>query len=46
LGKIVLDSGEREGVHVAQLPLDKALVAKTRERFPFFNDRKVIPGHP
>jgi hypothetical protein len=31
---------------VAQLPVGKSLVAKTRERFPFFNDRKVSSGHP
>lgn len=46
LGKVVLDSGEREGIHVSQVPVDKALVAKTRERFPFFNDRKIFAGHP
>ncbi len=38
LGKVVLDSGDREGIHIAPA-IDKALVARTRERFPFFKDR-------
>jgi omega-amidase len=40
LGKVVLDAGAREGVHVAASGLDRALVERTRERFPFFADRQ------
>ena len=41
LGKVVLDAGESEGVHVATAGLDKSLVDRTRQRFPFFADRKA-----
>jgi omega-amidase len=40
LGKVVLDCGTAEGISVAQASTDKTLVARTRERFPFFRDRK------
>ncbi len=43
LGKVVLDCGTAEGVHVAEVPLDKALVEKTRARFPFLGERKDFP---
>lgn len=43
LGKVVLDCGTAEGVFVAGTPLDKDLVAKTRERFPFIGERKNFP---
>ena len=43
LGKVVLDSGTTEGIFLAAAPLDKALVAKTRERFPFIGERKEFP---
>jgi omega-amidase len=36
-GRIILDCGNREGVFKAEL--EKALVAKTRETYPFLNDR-------
>jgi len=40
LGKIVLDCSDREGLFVAQTPVDKGLVTRTRERFPFLKDRR------
>lgn len=43
LGKTVLDCGTAEGIFIAAGPLDKALVAKTRERFPFLGERKNFP---
>lgn len=43
LGKTVLDCGTAEGIFIAEAPLDKALVAKTRERFPFIGERKNFP---
>jgi predicted amidohydrolase len=43
MGKVLLDCGEKEGVHVSPTALDKALVARTRERFPFLKDRKPLP---
>jgi len=43
LGKVVVDAGTAEGIHIAETPLDKALVAKTRERFPFIGERKNFP---
>ena len=42
LGKTVLDCGTAEGVSVTEAPVDKAMVAKTRERFPFFKDRRPV----
>jgi len=43
LGKIVLDSGTAGGIFIADAPLDRGLVAKTRERFPFLGERKDFP---
>jgi omega-amidase len=43
LGKTVLDAGTAEGIHLAEIPLDKGLIAKTRERFPFIGERKNFP---
>ena len=43
LGKVVLDCGTADGIHVAETALDKGLVAKTRERFPFIGERKNFP---
>ncbi len=43
LGKIVLDSGTTEGIFITETPLDRDLVAKTRERFPFLAERKEFP---
>lgn len=43
LGKVVVDAGTQEGIHVAEIGLDKDLVAKTRERFPFLGERKNFP---
>jgi omega-amidase len=43
LGKVVLDCGSKDGIHVAEIPLEKDLVAKTRERFPFLGERKNFP---
>ena len=43
LGKVVLDCGTAEGVFLAESPLDRALVAKSRERFPFIGERKNFP---
>jgi predicted amidohydrolase len=40
LGKVVLDCGEAEGLFMAAADVDKALVAKTRSRFPFIKDRR------
>ena len=37
---LVLDCGDKEGVFVAPAPADRALVSKTRERFPFLKDRR------
>lgn len=42
LGKIIADAGTMEGIAVSEPVMDKALVAKTRERFPFINERKHI----
>ena len=36
-GRVVLDCGNREGVFKAEL--EKALIARTRETYPFINDR-------
>ncbi|MGD9641224.1 MAG: nitrilase-related carbon-nitrogen hydrolase [Elusimicrobiales bacterium] len=43
LGKTVIDAGTAEGIYLADGPLDPALVAKTRERFPFIGERKSFP---
>lgn len=43
LGKTVVVAGTAEGIHIAEVGLDKALVAKTRERFPFIGERKSFP---
>lgn len=43
LGKTVVDAGTADGISVADVPLDPALVAKTRERFPFIAERKNFP---
>lgn len=43
LGKTVLDCGTTEGIFLAGAPLDKTLVSKTRERFPFIGERKNFP---
>ena len=43
LGKVVLDCGTAEGVFVSEVPVEKELVAKTRERFPFLGERKNFP---
>lgn len=40
LGKTVLDCKEAEGLFVASVDVDQALVAKTRTRFPFIKDRR------
>ena len=42
LGKTVLDCGTAEGVFISAAPVEKALVEKTRARFPFFRDRKPV----
>ncbi len=43
LGKVIADSGSVEGIFFAEPPLDKALVARSRERFPFLGERKKMP---
>jgi len=43
LGKVVLDCGTAEGIFFAEAPVDKALVAKARDRFPFIGERKNFP---
>ena len=43
LGKVVIDSGTAEGIYLPEAPLDKELVRKTRERFPFLGERKTFP---
>jgi omega-amidase len=43
LGKVVVDAGNKDGIFVADVPMDAALVAKTRERFPFMKERKSFP---
>jgi predicted amidohydrolase len=43
LGKTVLDCGTAEGIYLAGTPLDRVLVDKTRERFPFIGERKNFP---
>ncbi|MDD5627648.1 MAG: carbon-nitrogen family hydrolase [Elusimicrobia bacterium] len=40
LGKVVLDCGTGEGVFLAEAEVDRALVEKTRTRFPFLKDRR------
>jgi predicted amidohydrolase len=42
LGKTVVDAGTKEGLYISQIAVDKELVAKTRTRFPFLNEKK--PG--
>ncbi|MFA5141258.1 MAG: nitrilase-related carbon-nitrogen hydrolase [Elusimicrobiota bacterium] len=42
LGKTVLDCGTAEGVFVSEAAVEKALVEKTRARFPFFKDRRPV----
>jgi len=44
LGKVVLDCVSNEGVFIAETDADKGLVSKTRERFPFFKDRRKEPA--
>jgi len=39
LGRVVLDAGEAEAVHVAAVALDRQKVDTTRQRFPFLADR-------
>ncbi|HAT72763.1 MAG TPA: hypothetical protein DCS63_08100 [Elusimicrobia bacterium] len=43
LGKTVLDCGTAEGIYLADAPLERDLVSKTRERFPFMGERKSFP---
>jgi len=43
LGKIAADCGTAEGIFITEPPVDKALVAKSRERFPFIGERKKMP---
>jgi len=40
LGKVVADCGTAEGIAISDPPLDRTLVQKTRERFPFLKERK------
>jgi predicted amidohydrolase len=40
LGKVVADCGTAEGIAMSDPPLDRTLVQKTRERFPFLKERK------
>ena len=42
LGKVVADAGTAEGIRLAELPVDPALVARTRERFPFLAARRDL----
>lgn len=42
LGKIIADAGTTEGIAISEPQMDKSLVTKTRERFPFINERKKI----
>ena len=46
LGRVVLDAGDKEGVHVAAVAIDKQKIDTTRQRFPFFADRKPRGGRP
>jgi omega-amidase len=46
MGRVVLDSGETEGVHVSTVAVDAAQVAKTRQRFPFLADRGPRANRP
>ncbi len=46
LGRVVLDAGEGEGVHVATVAVEKQKVDTTRQRFPFFADRRPRGGRP
>ena len=43
LGKTVADAGTAEGIFVSEIDLNKDLVSKTRERFPFLKERKNFP---
>jgi predicted amidohydrolase len=40
MGKVMLDCRQDEGLFVADADVDKALVAQTRQRLPFFKDRR------
>jgi len=42
MGKVVLDAGTAEGVFVSEIEVAKETVAKTRERFPFLQERKNL----
>ena len=43
LGKTVLDAGTAEGIFISEIDVNKELVSKTRERFPFLKERKNFP---
>ena len=43
LGKTVVDAGTAEGIFISELKLDRELVSKSRERFPFIGERKEFP---
>ncbi|MDT8286738.1 MAG: nitrilase-related carbon-nitrogen hydrolase [Elusimicrobiales bacterium] len=43
LGKVVVDSGTAEGIFISDAHIDKDLVSRTRERFPFIGERKAFP---
>jgi len=39
----VFDAGTTEGIFISEVQVDKELVAKSRERFPFIGERKEFP---
>lgn len=43
LGKTVVDAGTGEGIFISEHKVDRTLVSKTRERFPFLGERKDFP---
>ncbi|HOW90151.1 MAG TPA: nitrilase-related carbon-nitrogen hydrolase, partial [Elusimicrobiales bacterium] len=43
MGRVVADAGSAEGVFVSEARVDREIVAKTRERFPFLKERKALP---
>ncbi len=42
LGKVIIDAIDKEGIFISDIEMDKGLVSKTRERFPFLKERKEI----
>ncbi len=40
LGRVILDCGTADGIFVCETPVEKDKVKTTRERFPFYNEKR------